>query len=84
MVDKDNIKARRIAEETVAMCPKNPMVYLILGWVHSNDLILGTSKSPKESFEKAMEMAQKVIAMDDSIFEAHGMLSALYPAKKGV
>ena len=31
---KDNIKARLIAEETVAMCPENPMGYLILGWVH--------------------------------------------------
>jgi adenylate cyclase len=79
---KDNIKARLIAEETVAMCPKNPMGYLTLGWVHSNDLTLGTSKSPKESFEKAMEMAQKVLAMDDSIFGAHCLLSTLYTIKR--
>ena len=79
---KDNIKARLIAEETVAMCPKNPMAYLTLGWVHANDLNLGTSKSPKESFEKAMEMAQKVLAMDDSISGAHCLLSALYIGKR--
>jgi adenylate cyclase len=79
---KDNIKARLIIEETVAMCPKNPMGYLILGWVHLGDLTLGTSKSPKESFEKAMEMAQKALAMDDSISGAHALLSTLYSTKR--
>jgi len=79
---KDNIKARLIIEETVAMCPKNPMGYLILGWVHLSDLTLGTSKSPKESFEKAMEMAQKALAMDDSMSGAHALLSTLYSTKR--
>ena len=45
-------------------------------------LTLGTSKSPKESFEKAMEMAQKTLAMDDSIFGAHCLLSVLYTGKR--
>ena len=81
---EDNNKARRIAEETVAMCPENPMGYLLLGWVHYLDLLLGSTKSPQESFEKAMEMAQKALAMDDSISGAHGLLSTLYISIKGV
>ncbi len=75
---EDNIKARLIAEEAVAMCPQNPWSYNILGWVHWVDLLLGSSKSPMESFKKAMEMAQKTLAMDDSIYGAHALLSNLY------
>ena len=79
---KDNIKARLIAEEAVAMCPENPWSYNILGWVHYVDLLLGSSKSPMESFKKAMEMAQKALAMDDSIYGAHALLSNLYTYKR--
>ena len=40
-LSRDNNKARRIAEEAMAMCPENPMSYLLLGTVHWMDLILG-------------------------------------------
>ncbi len=79
---EDNNKARRIAEEVMAMCPENPMSYLLLGWVHWMDLILGSTKSPRESFEKAMELAQKALAMDDSMSGAHVLLSVLYIQKR--
>ena len=75
---KGNNEARLIAEEAVAMCPQNPWSYNILGWVHWVDLLLGSSKSPLESFKKAMEMTQKTLAMDDSIYGAHALLSMLY------
>ena len=77
-----NNKARRLAEEAVAKCPENPLSYLVLGWVHWMDLVLGSTKSPRESFEKAMELVQKTLAMDDSISNAHSLLSALYIQKK--
>jgi len=75
---ENNIKARKFSQEAVAMCPENPVGYLLLGWTHWLDLILGSTKSPKESFEKAMEMAQKALAMDDSTPGAHGLLCVLY------
>ena len=73
-----NNAARRIAEELVAKWPENPWSYI--SWVGSTwvDLMLGSTKSPKESFEKAMELVQKALAMDDSISNAHSLLSALY------
>ncbi len=79
---EDNTKARLIAEEAMTMCPENPMSYLLLGAVHWMDLILGATKSPRDSFEKAMELAQKALAMDDSMSGAHNLLSALYIQKK--
>ena len=79
---EDNNKARLIAEEAMAMCPENPMSYLLLGTVHWMDLILGATKSPRDSLEKAMELAQKALAIDDSMSGTHNLLSALYIQKR--
>ena len=75
---EENNAARRIAEEIEAKWPENPWGYICMGWVHWADLILGSTKSPKESFGKAMELVQKALAMDDSISLAHCLLSSLY------
>jgi adenylate cyclase len=79
---EDNNLARRMIEEAIAMCPENPMGYLHLGWVYHHDYALGNTKSPRETIEKSMELAQKALAMDDSIAEAHILLSMLYIRKK--
>jgi adenylate cyclase len=75
---EDNNLARRMIEEAIAMCPENPMGYMQLGWVYHRDYVLGNTKSPRETLEKGIELAQKALAMDDSIASAHALLSALY------
>jgi adenylate cyclase len=77
-----NNKARRIAEEIVTRWPENPYGYLTLGWVYRMDLLSGSTKSPRESLEKAMELVQKALAIDDSIPSAHGLLSSIYSNRK--
>ena len=81
---EDNNLARRIAEEAIAMCPEIPMAYHLMACVHMLDYWLGTTKSPRESIEKAIELAQKALALDDTLAEAHALLSHLYCYKKGV
>ena len=44
--------------------------------------MLGTTKSPQESLEKAIELAQKVIAQDDGDPYGHGVLGQLYCYKR--
>jgi adenylate cyclase len=78
---EDNNLARRMIEEAIAMCPENPVGYLYLGWVYHHDYWLGNTKSPRETFEKSMEMAKKTLAMDDSYAGGHGLLCALYTAR---
>ena len=75
---EDNNLARRMIEEVIAMCPENPMGYIQLGWVYRIDYLLGNMKSPRETLEKAIELAQKALAMDDSIAGAHVLLCYLY------
>ena len=64
-IDDNNI-ARRMVEEAIAMCPENPMGYSMLGMVYLADYWLGNTKSPGETIEKGIELAQKSLAMDDS------------------
>jgi adenylate cyclase len=79
----ESIRAmRRIAEEAMTMCPEGPGPYLLMGWVHYMECLLGIGKSPQESIEKGMEMAPKALAMDDSIHTGHGLLCLLYGLKR--
>jgi TolB-like protein/class 3 adenylate cyclase len=80
-IQDDNV-ARRMIEEAIAMCPENPMGYLSLGWVYHNDYWLGNTKSPQETLGKGIELAQKALAMDGSLAGPHGLLCALYTAKR--
>ena len=80
---EDTNVARWMAEEAIAMCPQSPIGYVLLGWVYHHDYWLGNTKfSREESIEKAIELAQKALAMDDSISEAHAILCPLYFGKR--
>jgi adenylate cyclase len=79
---EDNNLARRLIEEVIAMCPENPMGYLNLGFVYHQDYYLGNTKSPRETIEKGIELAQKALAMDDSNSDAHVLLCELYIQKR--
>jgi adenylate cyclase len=72
---------RRIAEEAIEMCPENPMTYLLMSWVNNLEYWLGLAKSPRESIEKGIELAQKALAVDDSLAAAHSYLSLFYTLK---
>jgi len=46
------------------------------------DYWFGSTKSPQASIEKAIELAQKSVALDDTRAEAHSMLSQLYAIRR--
>jgi TolB-like protein/class 3 adenylate cyclase len=79
---RDNNIARRLVEEAIAMCPENPIGYMYLGSVYYVDYFVGSTKSPQQPLEKGIELAQKALAMDDSLAGPHGLLCALYTAKR--
>jgi len=79
---EDNNVARRIAEDALATCPGVPTAYLLMGYVHSVDYWIGSTRSPQESIEKGIEMVQKALAIDDTLAEAHGLLGFLYTQKR--
>jgi adenylate cyclase len=78
----DTHKAQQIAEETLAMCPEIPTTYRISAIVYMNYYWFDSSRPPRESIEKATELLQKSLAMDDSNALAHGNLSIVYLQKR--
>jgi adenylate cyclase len=73
-----NILARRMAEEAIALDPEFPPSYNILAVTHMMDVWFRTTKSPKQSLRRAVELTQKALALDDSFATAHGFLGFLY------
>jgi len=67
-------RARRLAEEAVALDSKFPTAYYILGAVHMVEALTGFSKNPRESLELANKMQQKAIELDGSFAMARALL----------
>ena len=80
-IENNNV-ARRLAKEALSVCPENALATCVLGYTHLDEIRFGTSKAPKESFEKAMELAQKAIAVDDGYAWGHALLGELYRTKR--
>ena len=77
-----NNLARRMGEEALVMCPESSSTYELLAITHMMDYWLGSTKSPQESIEKAIELARRAIALDDAYAQPHGLLSFLYSIKR--
>jgi adenylate cyclase len=74
--------ARRLLEEAISICPENPIGYVRLGWVYRFGAILDKTKPFQEALEKAEGLIKKALAMDDTLADAHILLSILYRSKK--
>jgi adenylate cyclase len=72
-----NIKARKAAEEAIALDPSFQGGYSVLAQVELFDVHLRISKSPKESMMRAIKLAKKAISIEDSP-EPHRTLAGVY------
>jgi adenylate cyclase len=79
---EDTRAGGRIAEEMMAMCPENPMAYAFQAYSYWMAYWLGPVQSRRESIEKGIEMAQKALAMDDTIAGAHSLLGMFYSLRR--
>ena len=75
---QDNDTARQLFEEAIALDPKYVWPYVNLGWTHFWDARFGWSESPAKSLQRAFELAQKALAMDESIERGHSLLGSIY------
>ena len=78
----DTRQAQKLAEEGLAMCPEIPTFYRLLAVVNMNYYWFDLSKSPQGYIEKAEELLQKTLTMDENNPDAYGNLSQLYIMKK--
>jgi adenylate cyclase len=75
---EDNNVGRRLTEEAISICPENPVGYAQLSSAYLHDYIFRNTKSPLETLEKGIELAQKAIAIDESLPWPHELLCFLY------
>jgi len=77
-----NIMGRQLAEEAIVLDPEFAAAYHVLASAHMMDVWLGSSKSPKESLDKAVELTQKSISLDPKDSRHYAQLGYLYAMKR--
>jgi TolB-like protein/Tfp pilus assembly protein PilF len=74
-----NVQARQLFEKAIELDPTYAEAYTGLGGTyHVDGFYLSWSPDRTRSFDQALEMLQKAIALDDSLPLAHQFLSAVY------
>ncbi len=76
-----NAEARKMYARAVELDPGYAMAYAALGWTHLQAWQFQWSRDP-ETLQRAFELAQQAIALDDSLAGPHGLLAQVYLWKK--
>jgi adenylate cyclase len=80
--NEGNIMGKQLAEEAIALDPEFAGAYYAQAGAHMMDVWFGSSKSPKESLDKAVELAQKAISLDPNDPRHYGLLGNVYVMKR--
>ena len=74
--------ARRVLKEVIALDPDYPNAHSFLGWTYVLDIFFDPTKSPGKSIGQALELAQKALALDDSLPITIDLLGYIYLLKR--
>jgi adenylate cyclase len=78
LTEENNMLARTLYEDAVALDPQYATAYAMLGWTHLQDVSLGWSESPAESLQEAEALASKCLDLDPSSLAAQLLLGRIY------
>jgi adenylate cyclase len=79
---ENSVLARQLAEEAIALDPNWPLTYWVLGTSYVMDVFYGLTRTPAKSLERAFELAQKALILDDSLGTTHYLLSIIYTLRQ--
>jgi TolB-like protein/cytochrome c-type biogenesis protein CcmH/NrfG len=82
LTKEDNAQARKLFEKAAELYPNSMYLWQEIGWTHYCDGRFGWTDTPARSLALAEELAQKVLAVDDSDALAYGLLSVVYMARR--
>jgi adenylate cyclase len=77
-----NVQSRKMFEEGIALDPKTPGNYVMLGWTHLVDILQGSTNTPDRSMEQAADLAGKALQLDGSQADAHALLGCVHLLKR--
>jgi adenylate cyclase len=78
---KTNAQARIMFERAIDLDPEFAIAYAALGFTHFHERTFGWSQDPK-SLERALELAQKTLDLDDLLPLGHSLLGKVYLWKR--
>ena len=77
MNKEGNTLARQSFKEAIALDPEYAVAYTYLAWTYLIEILVGFSDSPVQSMASAVEFAQKALALDDSLADAHALFGSI-------
>ena len=80
MTKEDFLKAQRMFEKAIELDPKYAAAYVSLGYTLRFQWNWLWNEDP-DPLQRAFQLAQQAIALDESLASAHGLLSAIYLSK---
>jgi adenylate cyclase len=75
---ESNTLARQKYLEAVALAPEYASAYVGIAWTYITEPWHGWSDSPSESLKLAMQYAQRGLALDESLSDAHAALGLVH------
>ena len=82
LTKEDNIRARQLFEEALALDPRYANAYVSLGATHWFDARYGWVESRSDSIKMAYKYAQKAIELDDTLDLAYTLIGGVYLLKR--
>jgi adenylate cyclase len=73
-----NFRAKQLFEEAIALDSDFGLAYGYLGYCHFFDAMYGWSKSPSKSMQRALELAEKALSLDDSQPYSYTLITIIY------
>jgi adenylate cyclase len=70
----DNAKARELLQKAIAPDPNYARAYAVLAWNHLHEFSKYNPARPQESYQKALDLASKAVALDPSLGWGRGVL----------
>jgi adenylate cyclase len=79
---ENNTIARQMFEKALALEPDYTGALVLLAWTHLMDAWMGWAKNPLESFGKAAELAQRALALNDSLDMTQALMGMIHVYRK--
>ena len=73
-----NYEARQLFTQAVERDPTYAAAYVALGWTYMREMYDGWSEFPNRSIQKALELAQKALVLDETLADAHILLAECF------